>query len=93
MAQRSCRWAGGAEKLPAAPSPPLAGEVLVRATKVLSRCGLHQKHLHDACDRTTSEMRGLSPKVISGDSRRSMNAQTHTHKHTIPNIKFKLKLL
>jgi hypothetical protein len=23
------------------------------------------------CDRTTSEMRGLSPKIISGDSRRS----------------------
>jgi hypothetical protein len=45
------------------------------------------------CDRTTSEMRGLSPKIISGDSRRSENAQTHTHKHTIPNMKFKLKLL
>jgi hypothetical protein len=45
------------------------------------------------CDRTTSEMRGLSPKIISGDSRRSENAQTHTHKHTIPNMKFNLKLL
>jgi hypothetical protein len=45
------------------------------------------------CDRTTSKMRGLSPKIISGDSRRSENAQTHTNKHTIPNIKFKLKLL
>jgi hypothetical protein len=45
------------------------------------------------CDRTTSEMRGLSPKIISGDSRRRENAQTHTHKHTIPNMKFKLKLL
>ncbi len=45
------------------------------------------------CDRTTSEMRGLSPKIISGDSRRSENAQTHTNKHTIPNMKFKLKLL
>jgi hypothetical protein len=44
-------------------------------------------------DRTTSEMRGSSPKIISGDSRRSENAQTHTHKHTIPNMKFKLKLL
>jgi hypothetical protein len=45
------------------------------------------------CDRTTSEMRGLSPKIISGDSRRSGNAQTHTHKHTVSNMKFKLKLL
>jgi hypothetical protein len=45
------------------------------------------------CDRTTSEMRGLSPKIISGDSRRSENAQTYTNKHTISNIKFKLKLL
>jgi hypothetical protein len=26
------------------------------------------------CDRTTSKMRGLSPKIISGDSRRSENA-------------------
>jgi hypothetical protein len=32
----------------------------------------------DGCDRTTSKMRGLSPKIISGDSRRSENAQTHT---------------
>jgi hypothetical protein len=38
-------------------------------------------------------MRGLSPKIISEDSQRSENAQTHTHKHTISNIKFKLKLL
>jgi hypothetical protein len=38
------------------------------------------------CDRSTSEMRGLSLKIISG-------AQTHTYKHTIPNMKFKLKLL
>jgi hypothetical protein len=45
------------------------------------------------CDRTTSKMRGLSPKIISGDSRRSENAQTHSNKHTIPNMKFKLKLL
>jgi hypothetical protein len=45
------------------------------------------------CDRTTSEMRGLSPKIISGDSRRSENAQTHTNKHTVPIMKFKLKLL
>jgi hypothetical protein len=45
------------------------------------------------CDRTTSKIRGLSPKIISGDSRRSENAQTHINKHTIPNMKFKLKLL
>jgi hypothetical protein len=47
----------------------------------------------DDCDRTTSKMRGLSPKIILGDSRRIENAQTHTNKHTIPNMKFKLKLL
>jgi hypothetical protein len=45
------------------------------------------------CDRTTSEMRGSSLKIISGDSRRSENAQTHTLKNTVPNMKFKLKLL
>jgi hypothetical protein len=28
------------------------------------------------CDRTTLEMRGSSPKIISGDSRRSKNTQT-----------------
>jgi hypothetical protein len=49
----------------------------------------HNRH----CDRTTSEMRGLSPKIILGDSRRSENAQTHTHKHMVQNMKFKLKLL
>jgi uncharacterized radical SAM superfamily protein len=38
-------------------------------------------------------MRGLSPKIISGDSLRSKNAQTHTYKHIIPYMKFKLKLL
>jgi hypothetical protein len=47
----------------------------------------------DWCDKTTSEMRGLSLKIISRDSRRSENAQTHTYKHTIPYMKFKLKLL
>jgi hypothetical protein len=47
----------------------------------------------EGCDRTTSKMRGLSPKIILGDSRRSENAQTHTNKHTIPNMKFELKLL
>jgi hypothetical protein len=38
-------------------------------------------------------MRGSSPKIISGDSRRSENAQTHTYKHIVLNMKFKLKLL
>jgi uncharacterized radical SAM superfamily protein len=38
-------------------------------------------------------MRGLSSKIISGDSRRSENAQTHTYKDTISYMKFKLKLL
>jgi hypothetical protein len=38
-------------------------------------------------------MRGLSPKIISGDSRRSENAQTHTYKYTVSYMKFKLKLL
>jgi hypothetical protein len=38
-------------------------------------------------------MRGLSLKIISGDSRRSENVQTHTIKHTVPNMKFELKLL
>jgi hypothetical protein len=38
-------------------------------------------------------MRGLSPKIISVDSRQIKNAQTHTHKHTVPNMNFKLKLL
>jgi hypothetical protein len=50
-------------------------------------------NVDDVCDRTTSEMRGSPPKIISGDSRQSENAQTHTHKHTVPNIKFKLRLL
>jgi hypothetical protein len=45
------------------------------------------------CDRITSEMRGMSPKIILGDSRRSENAQTHTYKHTISHMNFKLKLL
>ena len=56
-------------------------------------CVLPQSCSDTNCDRTTSKMRGLSPKIISGDSRRSENAQTHTNKHTIPNMKFKLKLL
>jgi hypothetical protein len=38
-------------------------------------------------------MRGSSPKIISGVSRRSENAQTHSIKHTVLNMKFKLMLL
>jgi hypothetical protein len=51
------------------------------------------RHRGRQCDKTTSEMRGLSPKIISGDSQRSENAQTHTYKHTVSYMKFKLKLL
>jgi hypothetical protein len=50
-------------------------------------------HPLNHCDRTTSEMRGLSPKIISEDSQRSENTQTHTYKHTVAYMKFKLKLL
>jgi hypothetical protein len=58
-------------------------------------CVLPQSCSDTNCDRTTSEMRDLSPKIISEDSQRSENAQTHTHthKHTVSNMKFKLKLL
>jgi hypothetical protein len=56
-------------------------------------CVLPQPYSGTKCDRTISEMRGLSPKIISEDSRRSENAQTHMRKHTVPNMKFKLKLL
>jgi hypothetical protein len=45
------------------------------------------------CDITILEMRSLSPKIISGDSRQSENTETHTYKHTVPYMKFKLKLL
>jgi hypothetical protein len=48
---------------------------------------------YEVCNRTTSEISGLSPKIISGDSRRSENAQTHTIKYTVQNMKFELKLL
>jgi uncharacterized lipoprotein YehR (DUF1307 family) len=56
-------------------------------------CILPQSCSETNCDRTTLEMRGLSPTIISEDSRRSENAQTYTYKHTIPYKKFKLKLL
>jgi hypothetical protein len=56
-------------------------------------CVLPQSCSGTNCDRTTSEIRGLSPKIILGNSRWSENAQTHTYKHAIPNMKFKLKLL
>jgi hypothetical protein len=57
-----------------------------------SRNGICHNVFRALCDRTTSELRGLSPKIISEDSRRSENVQTHTHKHTVPNMKFNLKL-
>jgi hypothetical protein len=44
------------------------------------------------CDRTTSKMRGLSPKIISRILD-EVRMRKHTHNHTIPNTKFKLKLL
>jgi hypothetical protein len=56
-------------------------------------CVLPQSSSGTNCDRTTLEMRGSSLKKISGDSRQSENAQTHTYTHTVPNMKFKLKLL
>jgi hypothetical protein len=60
---------------------------------MLERRRLPSRAELDFCDRITSEMRGLSPKIILGDSRQSENAQTHTYKHTVPYMKFKLKLL
>jgi hypothetical protein len=54
---------------------------------------LEQPEGRGCCDNTTSEMRGLSPKIISGDSRQSENAQTHIHKYIVQYMKFKLKLL
>jgi hypothetical protein len=44
------------------------------------------------CDRTTSKMRGSSPKIISGILNEA-RIRKHTHKHTILNTKFNLKLL
>jgi hypothetical protein len=46
----------------------LVEEVTNRQTTFPRRGEFHM-NLHRACDRTTSEMRGLSPKIISGDSR------------------------
>jgi hypothetical protein len=37
----------------------------------------HMNYSEWTCDRTTSEMRGLTSKIISEYSRRSENAQTH----------------
>jgi hypothetical protein len=56
-------------------------------------CVLPQSCSGTNCDRTTSRMRGLSPKIISGDPRWSENTQTQHMKYTIPSMKFKLKLL
>jgi hypothetical protein len=60
---------------------------------VFLSCDVRQHATLSGCDRTTSKMRSSYPKIISGDSRRSENAQTHTYKHTVPNMKSKLKLL
>jgi hypothetical protein len=54
-----------------------------RGAPVGPRGGTGQGGGVGACDRTTSKMRGLSHKIISGDFRRSENAQTHANKHTI----------
>jgi hypothetical protein len=62
----------------------------IRITRIVIN---NDKNIPLTCDRTTSKMRDLSPKIISGDSRQSENAQTHTYKHTVSYMKFKLKLL
>jgi hypothetical protein len=79
--------------IPAHPFDPGMTAWFTTATGDDHVCVLPQSYSDTNCDRTTSEMRGSSPKITSGDSRRSENAQTHTIKHTVPNIKFKLKLL
>jgi hypothetical protein len=56
-------------------------------------CVLPQSCSGTNCDIITSRMRGLSPKIISGDPRWSENTQTQHMKYTIPSMKFKLKLL
>jgi hypothetical protein len=70
----------------------LGGAGLPHTTLWPSQPTVSTSHLR-ACDRTTSKMRGLSLKIIWGDSRWSENAQTHTYKHTVPYMKFKLNLL
>ncbi len=56
-------------------------------------CVLPQSCSGINCDRTTSKMTGLSPKIISGDSRRSENACKHTYEAFKTIISLKIKLL
>jgi hypothetical protein len=55
-------------------------------------CVLPQSCSGTNCDRTTSEMRGCLSRSYQGilDEARM---RKHTHKHTVPNMKFKLKLI
>jgi hypothetical protein len=55
-------------------------------------CVLPQSYSDTNYDRTTSEVRGLSSKIISGDSRQNENTQTQLISIQY-HIKFKLKLL
>jgi hypothetical protein len=48
----------------------------VSPTVPASRREHAKQAITSGCGRTTSRMRGLSPKIISGDSRRSKNTQT-----------------
>jgi hypothetical protein len=53
-------------------------DLVVLPSKILEDGVRHQVDcsaaIDEHCDRSTSEMRGLSPNIISGDSRRSENA-------------------
>jgi hypothetical protein len=45
------------------------------------------------CDRTTSAIRGLSPKIISGDPQRSENTQTQHISIQYNDIKVEVKVI
>jgi hypothetical protein len=45
-----------------------------------------ERNVESRCDRTTSERRGFSPKIISVDSRRSENTQAQYRKHITPSL-------
>jgi hypothetical protein len=47
-------------------------------------CVLPQSYSDTNCNRTTSEMRGLSPKIISGILDEARIHKHNTYKHTIP---------
>jgi hypothetical protein len=57
---------------------PRVGEEVIKMGQLFETLGdvkfFFQDYVVHHCDRTTSEMRGLSPKIISGDSRQSENA-------------------